>query len=282
MGLGLFARVALSAGACIAMLQGCDTNVSYLHAAHGAAGHGGGPTIDASVGGALLDASFSGASPADADTGGFDATSGAAGSNDAGDSGPPVAGSGGATTTPRSEIVSLEGGIIPGSNDYGIDGVWHKFGADPDLIIADFSGNHLCIKGTVKGASNGNFDRYWGGGLQLVLRSGGAAYDATANGMGGIGITVSGNRLPATLRLKFKDVNSNDNYCKDVTPDPVTPENDFTLLVSEAVHNCWLKGGFPIPPSELQNFEIHMAPSDANDINFDFCVTKVRVVPAIN
>jgi hypothetical protein len=184
---------------------------------------------------------------------------------------------------PRTAIVSEGGRIVPDSNDFGIDGEWRIFGADTQLLMPTFDKKKVCVKGTILGVKGGDFGRYWGGGLQLVLHNASAGgsplpYDAKASGLAGLVFEILGPMVPPRIRLKFKMAGTNDSYCRNVE---AVMGDDLDLAVAEALHNCWMPGGAPVDATNLENFEVHIVPEDPVDIPIDFCVTALTAIPLV-
>jgi hypothetical protein len=256
---------------------GCRTDFGYLSEGSSAAGMGA-SSAEAGTGSDSGGASAGAAGAAAGDSLGGAGDGGAEPGGAAG-----AAGEAGMTAgEPRTALESAGGDIAPDSNDFGIDGEWRVFGADADLLVPNFSGSKVCLKGTVLGVKNGDFNRYWGGGLQLVLHTAepgaaGLPYDAEAAGLAGLMFVIEGAKVPSTIRLKFKMIGTNDSYCLNV---PAKSGNELTLNVKDTQHNCWVSGGEPADGKTLENFEIHFVPESSSDIPLDFCVTAMQVVPA--
>lgn len=207
---------------------------------------------------------------------------GGGGTESAGSAGKPTeeggtTGEGGAPpTTPKYDIVAMDGRIVPGSNTFGIDGEWRKFGFDVTAIETRFVNSQVCIRGKIVGGG-------WGGGLQLVLHAPttegglGQPYDAIANGMAGIRFVIEGATVPARARVKFKQIGTNDDYCRELS---LKSGDQITLRTVDALHSCPAPGGGAVNPTQLENFEIHMYPEAAADLPFDFCVKQVTAMPA--
>lgn len=180
------------------------------------------------------------------------------------------------TVTPKYDVVSADGVVVSESNTFGIDGEWRKFGADVTLIETRFVDSQVCIKGKLLGTS-------WGGGLQLVLHAPGAngtpgqPYDAVSNGMAGIRLVVEGSAVPVKARIKFKQIGTNDDYCREMA---LKSGDLVTLRTADALRSCPAPGGGAVNPTQLENFEIHMVPEALKDVTFDFCVKQVTVIPA--
>ena len=265
-------------GVALAAQMSCDPDVSNLSAGGALGGS------SAASGGASGAISMSGQATGGADMGGAGGSyAGTAGQLDVGGAHQVggAGGRGGATGGGGSSVAGLlsfsDGRVSPGSKDYGIDGAWRKFGADSDLITTDFTGGSLCVKGTVKGVAGGDYGRYWGGGVQFVLRASGDPYNAAANGVAGISVILEGKSIPSPLRLKFKPSSNTDNYCQNID---VVPGSPIELTTSTAKRDCWMPGGAPVDPTALESFDLHIVPESASDISFDFCITKVTVVPS--
>ena len=261
-------------------LPSCDPDVGYLSAGAGGSNSAGasGDTAGAMNLGGGAGALASGGDSDSLPQGGA-ATSGAGGSAVAG---APDAGSAGESDEPHLEIITNEGQVVAGSNDFGIDGEVRKYAADPDLVTGDFAGSKMCVKGTLIAALNNDFNRYWGGGIQFALKKSpaggpGKVYDATAHGLAGFEVVLSGAKLPPVIRLQYKDINNLDSYCKEVT---TNGGGTFKFLLSEALHNCWAPDAGAIPPTELENLEFHVVPTPDKNVTIDFCVKRITVIPA--
>ena len=256
-------------------VSSCDPNVDYLSAGDGSAGSApavaGAPSAGApsTVGNA-----GSGGEPSVA---GSSAEGEAGATGEAGSAGEPSE-----PSEPRLDIVTQDGKVVAGSNSFEIDGEVRKYAADPNLLEGNFAGSKRCVKGTLLAATNSNYDRYWGGGIQFALKqspAGGAGvvYDATAHGLAGFQIALSGSKLPPTLRLQYKHFGNVDSYCKEIVS---IAGGVFDFLVREAVRNCWVPGGAAIPPTQLENLELHVVPPVDKNVDIDFCVTRLTVIPA--
>ena len=262
-------------------LPGCDPDVGYLSVGGGGSVNSAGESGDAA--GAMNSGGAAGASASGGDSNavpeGGAATSGAAGAATAGAS---DAGSAGESDEPRLEIITKDGQVVANSNDFGIDGEVRKYAADPDLVTGDFAGTKMCVKGTLIAALGNDFNRYWGGGIQFALKKSpaggpGTVYDATAHGVAGFEVVLSGAKLPPVIRLQYKDIHNLDSYCKEVN---TTGGGTFTFLISEAFHDCWVPGGMPIPATELENLEFHVVPTPDKNVAIDFCVKRITVIPS--
>ncbi len=265
---------------CAVPLSACKMDLDYL--SEGSAGSGGG-----------FDEGGSGGSSAPPEGGGgsFSSTGGSGSSGDFavggggtfGTAGKAMeeggtTGEGGAPPTPtgpKYDIVANNGAVVTDANTFGIDGEWREFGADVTLIETKFVGTQVCISGKLMGNS-------WGGGLQLVLHSPGPngtpgqPYDAVTNQMAGIRLVVEGTNVPAKARIKFKQIGTNDDYCREMA---LKSGDLVTLRTSDALHSCPAPGGGAVNPTLLENFEIHMVPEALKDVTFDFCVKQVTVIP---
>jgi len=266
-----------------AFVSACKMDLDYLSAGDASAGtSGANSTSGSGLGGSAIGTSGS------SSTGGTFSSAGtsepAGGEGEQGGSSAGNSGSGGSggdagapTNMPALELVTVDGRISPESNDFGIDGEWRKFGADMTLLETTFTGNKICIKGSVT---------QWGGGIQLVLHRSqtdgapGSAYDSVANGLAGLKMVIEGKDIPANggasvIKVKFKQVLINDDFCQTLN---LFSGAAFSLPVSKAVRNC--QGTSQVDPTQLENFEIHIVPTTATPVTLDFCLRNVTVMPA--
>lgn len=260
-----------------ASLGACKMDLDYL--SEGAAGSaveggsgGSSPSTDGGSGGAFV--SMGGTFGAGGvPSGGGTESGGSAGKPEeggsTGDAGAPAA-------VTKYDIVSQDGVVVADSNTFGIDGEWREFGYDVSAIETRFIGSQVCIRGEIVAGG-------WGGGLQLVLRQPAVAgdrgppYDAVANGMAGIRLVIEGSKVPTRARVKFKQIGTNDDYCREIAP---KSGDLITLRTEDALHSCPVPGGGAVNPTQLENFEIHLFPEASASLPFDFCVKQVTVIAA--
>lgn len=253
----------------------CDPNVGYLNA-----GSGGSVDSSGSAGQPANEGGSSGnGGSAETVAGGPNAM---AGGGTGGVEIPSEAGSAGeASDEPKVTLRTRDGQILPESNDFGIDGEVRKYAADPELLTETHDGDKTCVSGTLVGVSNMNYDRYWGGGIQVALKQSkaggpGVVYDATAHGVAGFRLTVDGVNLPKIIRLQYKNIKNTDSYCREVN---TTASKTFDFMIRDALKDCWAPGGAAISPTELENIELHIVPPLDQNVMIDFCLTAITVIP---
>lgn len=271
--------------ATVACVGACKMDLDYLSAGDGTAGSAGlsgATSVGGSFGGSGVSSSsgsssggtFSSAGTSEPNAGGEGDQGGSSTSGGSGGSGGDA---GGPTNMPSLELTTVDGRISADSNDFGIDGEWRKFGADMTLLETNFTGNKICIKGSVT---------QWGGGIQLVLHRSptdgapGTAYNSVVNKFAGLKMVIEGKDIPANggasvIKVKFKQVLINDDFCQTLN---LFSGAAFSLPVSKAVRNC--QGTSQVDPTQLENFEIHIVPTTATPVTLDFCLRNVTVMPA--
>lgn len=269
-----------------ACISACKMDLDYLSAGDasaGTTGAAGSQTSGGSLGGSSIGSggsasggTFSSAGTSEPNAGGEGEQGGSStgvggSSGSGGDAGAP-------TNMPSLELKTVDGRISAASNDFGIDGEWRKFGADMTLLETNFTGDKVCIKGSVT---------QWGGGIQLVLHRNqtdglpGTAYDSVANGVAGLKMVIEGKDVPvnspqsAIVKVKYKQILINDDFCQSLN---LFSGAAFSLPIAKALRNCQA-GGMPVDPSQLENFEIHIVPTTAAPVTLDFCLRNVTVMP---
>lgn len=265
----------------VTSLAACKMDLGYL--SEGDAGGSGGSAVTNGLGGSESsgDAGDGVSTAGGAFSSGGQVTGGG-GTEAAGGAGRPTEEGGGAgdagapSATPKYDIVATDGRILAGSNSFGIDGEWRKFGSDVSAIETRFVGAQVCIQGKIVGGG-------WGGGLQLVLHAPategglGRPYDAVASGLAGIRFVIEGATVPVRARVKFKQIGTNDDYCRELS---LKSGDLVTLRIADALRSCPTPGGGAVNPTQLENFEIHLYPEAAADLPIDFCVKQVTAMPA--
>ncbi len=189
----------------------------------------------------------------------------------------------------RTDLTPTNGRVECATNDFGVEGDWKINSADPALITSGFTGSMVCANGTIAqvGAtptSGGqpDFGRYWGGGIALVMHNEGAGfladpYNATANGLTGISVKMSGATIPAEMRFKFKMIGINDSYCSEVK----TPTSGQTIVLhtGDAVHNCWAPdSASTLDVTMIENYEVQVVSQTTMAVPFDFCLTEIKAL----
>ncbi len=223
-------------------------------------------------------------------TGGVDATGGAVPTGGTMPTGGTAPTGGGG-----SDAIVIEEGY--GSDPaHGVQGPWYTY-HDPlgtettpecaedagGTCYGDVSGTEICLTGSALmvpcDGSACDYDNYWGGALAFNLNQGpeeGAleqAWDATA--YEGVEFVID-NPWGTGLRVLLK-VLGNDtlNYCYDVTESGV-----YTLRWQHFRLDCWTGGTDSIPAADLMNLRAvawQIVPSTIEDIDFDFCVSELRI-----
>lgn len=204
----------------------------------------------------------------------------------------PVAGSGGtgglgvagAFTVDKSkpDLITVGGQVLGATNGFGVQGNWLVFHADTAQVTGSFTGTNVCAQGSYpKVPNNDAWPTFWGGGISLILSSssvGGAAerYDAPAHQFAGVAMTVTGSAIPHEIRLKYKQIGSNDSYCKAFID--VKSGDRLRVLVSEVTRDCWNPGGAHVDAKNLEHFELHVWPELAGDLTMDLCLSDMKVI----
>jgi hypothetical protein len=189
----------------------------------------------------------------------------------------------------RTDLTPTNGRVECATNDFGVEGDWKINSADPALITSGFTGSMVCANGTIAqvvatptSGGQPDFGRYWGGGLAFVMHNGGAgflaeAYDATANGLTGISVKLSGATIPAEMRFKFKMIGINDSYCSEVK-NP-TSGQAIMLHTGDAIHNCWAPdSASTLDVTMIENYEVQVVSQTSMAVPFDICLTEIKAL----
>ena len=296
-------------------LVACDQALApqYQQGAGGSSGSsdtnpGGSGTSPVSNGGSdPLSTSGAGGSDATAGSSGSGGSSGgggaggASGTGGAGGTGVGTGGGSGSGGSPtvdlcthtgartKTDLTPTDGRVECATNDFGIEGDWKLNSSDPDLMSTTFTGSLVCGKGQIAQVvatptSNGapDFGRYWGGGIAFVMHNEGKGfvaepYNATANGLAGISVKISGATIPAEMRFKFKMIGINDSFCAEVK-NPTSGQT-ITLHTGDAVHDCWAPDNtLTLDATMIENYEVEVVSQTTMAVPFDFCLTEITAL----
>lgn len=280
--------LATSAVFSVLSLSGCFSDEATRTAANAGApsAQAGAAQAGASQGGATSNGGATNSSGAPNEEAGAPA----AGAATAGSAGLDNGAGGGSAGAPfvvdktKPALISVGGQVLSSTNGFGIQGTWVDFHADTAQVTGSFVGTNVCVTGSYPKVPNDQqWPTYWGGGISLILSSdspGGVAvpYDAATHDFAGVDVTVTGTSIPHEIRLKYKQIGTNDSYCKAFLN--VKSGDRLRLLVSEATRDCWNPGGAKVDPKNLEHFELHVWPELAGDVQMNLCLENLSVVAA--
>ncbi len=213
-------------------------------------------------------------------------------------------GSGGTGTLMEGvPLAPMEGWVDGASNTLKVQGAMFDYG-DPTSLMGetkDFTGTHACITGTAAKVdlksmacvsmmftppAKDCYGEYWGAAIGLNLNQaidmttmlGGppAAFDASA--IKGFSFTISGAKVPTSLRFKVEDANG--EFCTPKTvPVKLGPN---TINLSQLIKECYKPPAAPVTAETAKSALIKIAWQVVTDttgtIPFDYCVEDLRAV----
>jgi hypothetical protein len=181
----------------------------------------------------------------------------------------------GATCTEPGAVAltPTSGSVMSKSNCLGIQGDLWSSSDGHSSVTPVFLADTACIRGQVAQVVGKDYDTYWGvvAGLNLNQPPNGQAkaYDATAHGLSGFNLGLSGTAQPPAARMRIQLQDTQDHfYCQaGVT----SAARDYQL--ADFHENCWTTapGGTP-PPSSLKSVALMITAEDAAPLSFNLCL----------
>lgn len=195
-------------------------------------------------------------------------------------------GSGGTIGETRADLVPVDGWVDGSTNDVGIQGSWYTYADDAATVVPadepffDGMGSEICISGTTVPDEYSGV--YWGVAVGMdfnVVDETTYAYDAVANGVAGIRLTLTGS-LPPGIQLNLTETTSveGDVFCTRYTG--ITESSrTLSLYFDEAQFICWYGATFgPIDETKLRAFSVQVMSEAYQSVPFDFCVEDVSAI----
>jgi hypothetical protein len=174
-------------------------------------------------------------------------------------------------------------------NDYGIQGAWYCYtdgttqaGCTDSKPI--FQDGKVCLKGSTLGMST-----TYGAAIGLSLNDSGmtemmasvkSAYDATAHGVKGFAIGVSGDTGGLELRVTFTKLASPTGVSPFYSVPGAPATAPYNVNITDAlVPKAWMvdNAGEIADPKSMYDLQI-MIPGDSKAANFDFCITSLKPI----
>jgi hypothetical protein len=235
-----------------------------------------------------------GGTPSSGTTGGSPATgTGGSPTGTTGGTGTAGASTGGAaavtcSNTDKSILpIDKTGWVARECNMYGIQGAWYCYtdGMTSAGCTADMTpytdGKGMCLKGTTLG-----MPMTWGAGIGLSLNDSGktatmasvkSAYSATANGVKGFKIALTGSTGGLPLRINFPKLASPTGVSPFVEVPGAPTTAPYDVLIADAlVPKAWMvtNAGETADPASIFDLQIQL-PGDSKAAAFDFCISSL-------
>jgi hypothetical protein len=253
-------------------------------------GNSGGSSGSADGGASGGSSGGSGSSGGNGSSGGSGSSGASSGGADGGGSSSGVADAGYVCSNTDFNILPIDntGFIGRACNVYGVQGAWYCFsdsatgeGCTKGVVpySAASPGPGMCLQGTLP-AGTGN---YVGIGMELNATGGTNAvkmpFNATAGGIVGFEITITGNTGGDAVRVGFTNDNGTTmNYVAPFAPEPpgagvldvlfsqVPPVPNYPNIADQ---------GAVLDPTKIYDVQVEL-PGQAASVNYNFCVTSIK------